>query len=198
MRIEGEGNVFLPWTLDPANPSAPAQKGDNVRDNIEQVLVENPVPGAVYTVRVRHKGSLQDGEQAFALIATGILALSPYASFGRPSLHLKENPALPALPGDCRPFSEVAVPVVVKTGAEPMLLRWLTHDVSARYGVDYELKNSADLLLPAGVDTIVYCHLRIYDDAAIEEAERFEISLTSVPGGDRRSLLLYNGRNRKQ
>ena len=63
--------IFSPWTLNPANRTAAATTGDNVRDNVEQVLLANPVAGT-YTVRVTHKGTLSS-PQAFSLILSGLL-----------------------------------------------------------------------------------------------------------------------------
>jgi len=72
IRITDGTNTFMPWVLDPNNPSAPATTGDNIRDNIEQVYVANAIPGRNYTITVSHKGTLQSGSQAYSLIATGI------------------------------------------------------------------------------------------------------------------------------
>ena len=54
-----------PWILNPDLTSktavargAAATKGDDTRNNLEQVLISNPVAGGVYTVRVTHKGNL--------------------------------------------------------------------------------------------------------------------------------------------
>ncbi len=65
--------VYSPWILDPANPSAAAQTGDNNRDNVEQVFVAN-APAGEYLVVISHKGSLRQGQpQAFGLVATGLV-----------------------------------------------------------------------------------------------------------------------------
>ena len=62
----------LPWTLGGlTNPSAAAIRADNDRDNVEQVLVNNPTPGS-YTIRVTHKGSLSGGAQAFGMAISGV------------------------------------------------------------------------------------------------------------------------------
>lgn len=79
-------NEYRPWILDPANPSAPATKGENVRDNVEQIVIDNPIPGQVYKLVVSHKGTLKKNqlgsynlinlvdaaEQEFSLVATGL------------------------------------------------------------------------------------------------------------------------------
>ncbi len=70
LRIEHEGTLFEPWTLDPLDPAAPAAKGDNSVDNVEQVLIENPAAG-IYAVRVENDGSLQGGAQEFSIVVSG-------------------------------------------------------------------------------------------------------------------------------
>lgn len=79
---ETEDQTFNPWILDPANPANAATTGDNIRDNIEQVVVNNPVKGAEYLIIVSHKATLQKNSdtgglvnadnQDYALITTGI------------------------------------------------------------------------------------------------------------------------------
>ncbi|MFI5160139.1 MAG: S8 family serine peptidase [Sphingobacteriales bacterium] len=72
IRISDGTTIYFPWVLDPNNPSALATKGDNIRDNVEQVYIANAIPGRAYTITVSHKGTLQSGPQAYSLIATGI------------------------------------------------------------------------------------------------------------------------------
>jgi len=71
--------VYYPWRLDANNPMAPATKGDNTVDNVEQVLIENPVAGRTYRIEVSNKGSLVNeagnaASQAYALVVTGLQA----------------------------------------------------------------------------------------------------------------------------
>lgn len=61
------GSDFAPWILDPANPFAAAKRGDNIRDNVEQVVISNP-EAREYIIKVSHKGSLANAEQAFSVI----------------------------------------------------------------------------------------------------------------------------------
>ncbi|MBA4250214.1 MAG: hypothetical protein C0425_01565, partial [Chlorobiaceae bacterium] len=68
----------MPWILSPASPSSAATKGDNIRDNVEQVLIQNPVAGT-YTVRITHKGNLFDGRQNLSLILSGTTMQLPAA-----------------------------------------------------------------------------------------------------------------------
>jgi hypothetical protein len=86
--ISSGGTTYYPWILDPANPSAAAITGDNSRDNVEQILIQNP-PAGKYTVRVNHKGTLTNGSQTFALVLTGALP----ASVSPPSVPTLASPA---------------------------------------------------------------------------------------------------------
>lgn len=66
-----DGHVFRPWVLDPANPSASAQTGDNTLDNVEQIYLSQPLAG-FYTLKVSHKTSLSNGMQPYAILVTGL------------------------------------------------------------------------------------------------------------------------------
>lgn len=67
--VDDAGNIVMPWTLDPANPSAAATAGDNIRDNVERVELELP-EARNYYVEVTHKGSLRGGSQHFSVVVT--------------------------------------------------------------------------------------------------------------------------------
>ncbi|NID08872.1 S8 family serine peptidase [Fibrivirga algicola] len=71
-RLSDGQTILQPWTLDPENPSQAAKPGDNIRDNVEQVYVANPVPGRTYTLTISHKGTLTGtAGQAYALLVSG-------------------------------------------------------------------------------------------------------------------------------
>lgn len=73
LRVKDENSIHMPWVLDVQNPGNPAVRGDNTVDNIEQVVIEHPVPGKTYTIEISHKGSsLERVSQVFSLIATGV------------------------------------------------------------------------------------------------------------------------------
>ena len=73
----GGGAAYMPWVLDPANPSAPAARGDNDSDNIEQVRIDlHGEPERFFTLRISHKGTLT-GSQPVSLIITGAALVSP-------------------------------------------------------------------------------------------------------------------------
>lgn len=72
LRIEdADEQVYEPFILDPENPEAAAERGDNFRDNVEQVLLEKAAPGT-YTIRISHKGNISQLTQKFALVVSGI------------------------------------------------------------------------------------------------------------------------------
>ena len=72
LRVSQNSTTYSPWILNPADPSAAATTGDNVRDNVEQVYIANAIPGKTYTITISHKGNLQRGPQAFSIIVTGV------------------------------------------------------------------------------------------------------------------------------
>jgi hypothetical protein len=73
IRISDGQKTFMPWVLNPNVPNLGATQGDNFRDNVEQVFVENPVAGKTYTVIINHKGSSLRGDiQYYALIISGV------------------------------------------------------------------------------------------------------------------------------
>jgi len=67
----GVGDMFFPYILDPANPTLAASTGDNFRDNVEMIYIENPGVGEQYTLSITHKGSLEGVNQPVSLVVTG-------------------------------------------------------------------------------------------------------------------------------
>ncbi|WP_229201841.1 S8 family serine peptidase [Arsenicibacter rosenii] len=72
VRLSDNQTTASPWVLDPANPDLAATTGDNIRDNVEQIVIKNPVAGKVYTLTVSHKGQLKYNAQPFSLIISGL------------------------------------------------------------------------------------------------------------------------------
>jgi hypothetical protein len=73
IRISDGQRSFLPWVLNPNAPNLGATQGDNFRDNVEQIYIENPVAGRTYTITVNHKGTILKGDiQYYALIISGV------------------------------------------------------------------------------------------------------------------------------
>jgi Subtilase family/GEVED domain/Secretion system C-terminal sorting domain len=72
IRITDGTTNYLPFILNPDKPADLATQGDNIRDNIEQILIPNAVPGRTYTLTVSHKGTLKNASQDYALIISGI------------------------------------------------------------------------------------------------------------------------------
>mgnify|MGYP001191719579 CR=1 FL=1 len=79
LRVVGPNGVtYMPWILDPANPSKAATTGDNFRDNVEQVYIDAPVAGT-YTIKVTHKNTLISNAQNYSMIISGISLPKPEA-----------------------------------------------------------------------------------------------------------------------
>jgi hypothetical protein len=74
IRVTQAASTYMPWKLDPNNPSNAATQADNIVDNIEKVEVTSPT--GIYTITITHKGALSGGNQTFSLIVTGV-TISP-------------------------------------------------------------------------------------------------------------------------
>ena len=72
LKITDGTNNYLPFILNPDKPADVATRGDNIRDNIEQILIPDAVPGRTYTLTVSHKGTLKNASQDYGLIISGI------------------------------------------------------------------------------------------------------------------------------
>ena len=81
LRVAGNGNTYMPWTLNRLSPGSPATHGDDSLNNVEKILIPATVPGKPYTISVTHKGTLRNGSQAYSLIVSGV-GISPYCNSG--------------------------------------------------------------------------------------------------------------------
>jgi len=72
IKISDGTGKFLPFILDPAIPTKLAEPGDNIRDNIEKIIIKGAVPGKSYDLTISHKGTLKNNKQDFSLIVSGI------------------------------------------------------------------------------------------------------------------------------
>ncbi|WP_332368967.1 S8 family serine peptidase [Spirosoma telluris] len=72
LRLTDGHQTSLPFVLDPNHPAQAASRGDNVRDNVEQVYIANPVAGKTYTLTVSHKGKMTYTSQPYSLIVSGL------------------------------------------------------------------------------------------------------------------------------
>ncbi|MCY7356498.1 MAG: S8 family serine peptidase, partial [Rudanella sp.] len=72
LRLLDGTETASPWVLNPNRPEQAATTGDNIRDNVEQVVIQKPVPGQSYTIRVSHKGELRYGAQPFSIMVSGL------------------------------------------------------------------------------------------------------------------------------
>ncbi|MDF1576545.1 MAG: S8 family serine peptidase [Bacteroidales bacterium] len=66
-----DGKEIQAFILDPLHPDRAAIRGDNVLDNVEQVLEELPLKG-FYEVIVSHKESLSGESQDFSIVFSGL------------------------------------------------------------------------------------------------------------------------------
>ncbi len=68
------GAVYKPYIMNPDNPAAPAETGDNFRDNVE-VVFPGVLPEGDYLVQITHKGELHDDSpHLFSLLISAPIA----------------------------------------------------------------------------------------------------------------------------
>ena len=102
--ISPSGIIHFPWVLDPANPQNPASRGDNVLDNVEQIVVAAPEPGN-YTLLITRKNQIQSyaansGGTAKQLRPYGRQSFSLVLSGNGPQIRFEEGLDQPALVWD--------------------------------------------------------------------------------------------------
>ena len=81
--IAPDGTIHYPfvmpfvgtWTVE--SMALPATTGDNITDNVEQVLIENPTQPGTWTITVSHKGNLTNNQQHYSLLTSGLSAAPP-------------------------------------------------------------------------------------------------------------------------
>ncbi|MES1160874.1 MAG: S8 family serine peptidase, partial [Bacteroidota bacterium] len=64
LRITSGASTWMPYILDYTHPGNAATTGDDALNNVEKIVVNNPVPGQTYTITVTHKGTLLKNGQA--------------------------------------------------------------------------------------------------------------------------------------
>lgn len=72
LRLKTSQQTEFPFVLDPAQPASTATRGDNSRDNVEQIYIAKPVSGQTYTISVSHKGTMTYSSQPFSIIVSGL------------------------------------------------------------------------------------------------------------------------------
>ena len=71
LRITDEnGNSYLPFVLDPDNPDAAATTGDDTKNNVEKIIIDNPSYGK-YTIKISAKGNFS---QNFSVVVSNVTA----------------------------------------------------------------------------------------------------------------------------
>ena len=105
---------YFPWKLDTLNPVAPATRGNNTVDNIEQVLIDAPVADRLYRIEVSNKGIMVDNNgiptpQNYAFIVTGYDA----AFLGTTETNLKD--AIAIYPTVVEDFLTIVIPGKAET-----------------------------------------------------------------------------------
>nr|WP_321453683.1 choice-of-anchor J domain-containing protein [uncultured Carboxylicivirga sp.] len=80
IKVSADGTDFYPYKLDKDNPEAAATTGVNDVDNVEKIVIDNPVAGETYTITISHKGTITNSTQDFSLIVSGIVMEGVYTA----------------------------------------------------------------------------------------------------------------------
>ena len=163
--IDPNGNIFLPWTLNPASPDSPAVR--TARDgvnNIEQVYIENPIPGG-YTVEVIGFNIAEGPTQGFGVASNGFLVNCSSAGlvgFGAGVIPCQGSVGLQVIDCDLNSSDSVidTVDVFVASDTQPgglfVTLTETAPESAAFFGtVSFSTSAGADLMVSAGDDVSV-------------------------------------------
>jgi hypothetical protein len=145
VRLLRAGVQFQPWTLNPDAPNQPAVAGDNIRDNVEQILVPS-APAGIYTIRISHKGTAlrPAGSQAFSLITTYV------PSDGFRNLTLS--------PGTVTGGAEFTTGLLSleKVASTDMVVKLSTNNVRAAKIRNSDTNGELNITIPAGQDRVEF------------------------------------------
>lgn len=94
--IDENSTVHMPWIIEfdhsiPSTYNTPASRGDNKRDNVEKVEIDNPT--GEHTIRVSHKGTLDGGQQVVSVIISGLENID--VTLGNPTNNIVEAAIFP-------------------------------------------------------------------------------------------------------
>lgn len=81
LRLRRNTTTNFPYVLNAASPTNNATTGDNIVDNVEQILLAAPTSGT-YTITVSHKGTLTNGQDYALILSEGPANLTPYLPAG--------------------------------------------------------------------------------------------------------------------
>jgi hypothetical protein len=171
IRILRSGVQFQPWTLNADLPADAALAGDNIRDNVEQILIKNAAPGA-YTIRISHKGTTlrPAGSQAFSLVSQFVqpdgfsdLSLSPATATGGVD-------------------STTAVLTLEKPTTSDTTVRLTTSNIAAAKIRNSNASGELDVVIPSGGDRVEF----IIDTFAVRPSDGSgRVNVTVTASGDK-------------
>jgi methionine-rich copper-binding protein CopC len=206
LRVTNGTTTYMPWVLNPANPAAPATTGDNVVDNVEQVVIPNPQAG-VYTITVTHKGILRPvGRQAYSMIVTGAVTHTLQVNSSDPD----SGVAITVSPNDINgqgdgstPFSRVydgGTPVTLTAPAtapnDNVFIKWV------RDGADFSTNRTITLTMDADYNLLAVYEfispipvlLQPTANAVVSPTPTFRMKATSSPGARMKyKVVIYQG-----
>jgi methionine-rich copper-binding protein CopC len=206
LRVTNGTITYMPWVLNPANPAAPATTGDNVLDNVEQVVIPNPQAG-VYTITVTHKGTLRPaGRQAYSMIVTGAATHTLQVNSTEPD----SGVAITVSPNDINgqgdgstPFTrvydggtQVTLTAPATAPNDNVFIKWVRNGADFSTNRTVTLTMDADYTLTAVYEFIspVPVLLQPTANAVVSPTPTFRMKATSSPGARMKyKVVIYQG-----
>lgn len=206
LRVTNGTTTYMPWVLNPANPAAPATTGDNVVDNVEQVVVPHPQAG-VYTITVTHKGILRPaGRQAYSMIVTGAVTHTLQVNSSDPD----SGVAITVSPNDINgqgdgstPFTrvydggtQVTLTAPATAPNDNVFIKWV------RNGADFSTNRTITLTMDADYNLLAVYEfispvpvlLQPTANAVVSPTPTFRMKATSSPGARMKyKVVIYQG-----
>ncbi|MDX1903184.1 MAG: S8 family serine peptidase, partial [Thermonemataceae bacterium] len=180
VRVSDGVTTYLPWRLDPANPSNAATQADNTVDNVEKIVISSPTPGATYTITVSHKGTLAASQEYSLIVSTIANTGDPIVEFVSATSNTTESSTSGT--EDCRGYQDVNIPLKISKVPSSDVTVDFTLSGTAANNADYKL-NSSTVTFPAGSAANQSLSLRVYDEQGIESLEDIIITINSVSVG---------------
>jgi hypothetical protein len=174
--VSPSGKITYPWTLNPDAPDAFARRGVNFRDNVEQVLIENPEPGT-YKIFVEHKDDITGNDsntQDYSLIVSGL---------GVPKSTIVVT-APDAIASETINSSNPAQFIITRSGGDNSKAETISYTITgdADNGIDYDYL-SGEVTIEAGQDSAVI-NINPIDDSEYEGTENVILTIESSDNYD--------------
>lgn len=172
LRMSDGTQTYRPFILDADQPANVATTGDNIRDNVEKIIIANPIPGKTYTLTINHKGAtLSSGKQAYSLILSGVGG----TTYCAPTLTGSVNSKIVG-------FSLGNVTYTAATGCSTGYTDLTNQTIQVEAGATYPLSNVTLGTCGTDQDKIAKIYIDFNNDGVFDEINELVATPTPNPG----------------